>query len=106
MADLRSIGNYAPDLLFMASLAVWAWVIVNRASILAPLPSGAREPVSWPALPVCATFLVTFLLPAFAEALFQRLAGPGKPLSLATVQWRCAVSLAQIVTIVGLLSNT
>jgi len=98
MADLKSIGNSAPNVLFAASLAIWCWLLWTGARKRLPLFSGMREPVSWPALPVCATFLVAFFLPIF----IMRLAAPTS--SLSALQLRTAASVVQIVAIVGLLA--
>ena len=65
MADLKNIGNCAQHVLFAASLAVWVWLLWNGVRRRATLPLVAHEPVSWPALPVCATFLVVYFLPQF-----------------------------------------
>lgn len=104
MADLETNGNYVPSLLIAASLGIWAWVLANRDSLWAPPSQAARERVSWPALPVCATFLTAFLLPLFAAVLIRQQAALDDPLSLVNVKWQCAFSVAQIVTIVGLLA--
>jgi membrane protease YdiL (CAAX protease family) len=98
MADLDSIGNRVLLGLFAASLAVWVRVLWNGLLGRATLPLEAREGVSWPALPVCATFLVAFFLPA----LVVQTSGPLKDLSRA--QQGCLVAVAQIATIVGLLA--
>jgi membrane protease YdiL (CAAX protease family) len=98
MADFTSIGKFAPYALFAASLAVWCWVLWSVAQRRWRLFIGMREPVSWPALPVCATFLVAFFLPVVVIHL------AGSTNSLLKVQLLSAASAGQILAIVGLLA--
>jgi uncharacterized protein len=100
MADLKSIGNSATNVLFAASLAMWALVLARKSLGKSPLSPQPQEQVVWPALPVCATFLVAFFLPVFIVSL----AAPGEKLSLAAVQWRCVGLAAQGLVVVGLLA--
>jgi hypothetical protein len=98
MADSGDIGNQAPNVLFAASLAIWVWVLWNVLRRRAPVPMAPREPVSWPALPVCATFLVAFYLPALVVPMIATLK------ELSRVQQGCLAKVAQIALVVGLLA--
>src|SRR5207302_380638 len=98
MADFDGIGNLVQLVLFRTSLAIWLWVLWNVLRRRAPLPMAPREPVSWPALPVCATFLVAFYLPA----LVIQMTAPLKELSRA--QQGCLAAVTQMAIVVGLLA--
>jgi hypothetical protein len=99
MADFDSTGNQVVGVLFGASLAVWMWWLLGDGlRRRAPLPMAPREPVSWPALPVCATFLVAFYLPALLVQMTPAL----KELSRA--QQGCLAAVSQMAIVVGLLA--
>jgi hypothetical protein len=100
MADLKSIGNSAMYVLFAGSLVVWALVLTKRAMGRPLLPEPAMDPVSWPAVPVFATFVVAMVVPPF----IMRLAGSTDSFSLAAVQWRALGMAAQGLAVAGLLS--
>lgn len=100
MADLDSIGKSALLAWLAASLVVWgriAWTLVRTGN--APIPKVERQPVSWPGVPVCATFLAALLIPSFIVAYVQPERG-----SLAMIQWGAAARLIQIAATVGLLA--
>src|SRR5262249_15295624 len=98
MADSAGIGNQILFVLFAASVAVWACVFWNALRGRAPLPPAPRESVSWPALPVCATFLVAFYLPLLVVQITRGLK------DLPRVEQLCIANVAQIATVVGLLA--
>jgi membrane protease YdiL (CAAX protease family) len=100
MADLKSIGNYAATVLFLASLAVWVLVLWKKFYGLPALAQKPQEPVAWPALPVFATFVVAMVLPQFITGL----AVSAGRLSLAAVQWRALAMAVQGLVVIGLLS--
>ncbi|MBI3865959.1 MAG: CPBP family intramembrane metalloprotease [Planctomycetia bacterium] len=104
MADRVLIGNCVVYALCAGSAVVWAVVIARKARGRPPLEPIAAQPISWPAAPVCATFLVAFVLPDFIMQFvawrFELPAG----LSLIKVQWRCASLAAQAAAIVGLMA--
>lgn len=105
MADRELLGNCAMGALLAGSAVVWSTVFVRwRTRKAPPLERVAQEPVSWPAAPMCATFLVAFLMPVLVSWLVTERVGKLPPLSLASVQWKCAGIVAQIITVVGLLA--
>src|SRR5579859_355326 len=100
MADWKNLGNSAPNVLFVASLSVWAALLVRKCRGKPILEPWSQEPVPWPALPMCATFLVAFFMPVFIVAL----AAPGERVSIAAIRWSCAGLAGQALTVVGLLA--
>lgn len=100
MADLASVGKSALLAWIVASLVVWgrvAWRLLWARS--APIPKLERQPVSWPGVPVCATFLTALLLPSFIIVYVSPAHG-----SLGMIEWGMAARLVQIAAIVGLLA--
>ncbi len=104
MADRELIGNCAQLILCGGSVAIWVLVVARKVRRLPPLEPVEERPVSWPVAPVCATFLVAYLLPQFLMAGVSSWIGPRERVSLATVQWQCACLVAQIITVVALLA--
>ncbi len=100
MADLKSIGNSAAAVLFVGSLAVWVLILWKKFYGLPALAQKPQEPVSWPALPVFATFVVAMVLPQFVIGL----AVSTDRHSLAAVQWRALAMAVQGLVVIGLLS--
>jgi len=98
MADSTGIGNQILFVLFVASVAVWVCVLWNALRGRAPLPAAPRASVSWPALPVCATFLLAFYLPVLVVQITRGLK------DLPRVEQLCIANVAQIATVVGLLA--
>jgi membrane protease YdiL (CAAX protease family) len=107
MADLKSIGNSATQLLFAGSLAVlfagslavWVLIIWKMVRGLPPLAKRDQEPVAWPAVPVFATFVVAMVFPQFILGL--ALSADSTP--LAKVQWRAVAMAVQGLSVAGLL---
>src|SRR5579863_2481448 len=100
MSDLQSISNSAVENgLFAASLAAWMFILWQTWRRGAPLASVPSEPVSWPALPVCATFIAALVVPQFIIGL----RGPLARYSLGTVQWHALAMAVQGLVVVGLL---
>lgn len=105
MADRELIGNCLYGGLLSGSVLVWCAICgVWKARGTAPLTPAEPHPVSWRAAPVCATFLVAYLLPTFLMTWIASRFGPLDRLSLANVQWQCLCVVVQIVTVVGLLA--
>lgn len=113
MADLESIGKLINLRVawLAASLVLWAWVLVRLVTTgRAPIPRAPRQLVSWPGVPVCATFVAALLIPAFLLSLAQTLAPNLVGLfrepegALALVQWNLAMRLVQIGVILRLLA--
>lgn len=100
MAELKDIGNSALNVLFAGSLAVWMMIFWNARRRRAPLAAVPREPVAWPALQVCATFLVALIVPQFVIGR----AGSVDPFSLAAVQRHALAMALQGLAVVGLLT--
>ena len=100
MADLKTIGNSVMCALIVGSAAVWLKVALRGINRQPPLELVPQQTVPWPAVPVCATFLVAFFLPVFVV----HWASPLEPLSLAKVQWSCLAQVGQVLAIVGLLA--
>ncbi len=99
MADLKTIINCAKYGLFGASLAVWIFILWKASRGRPVLALQPQEPVSWPSLPVGATFLVAYTLPL----LLVGLVAPGD--MLRGVQARCGALVIQGLVVVGLLSR-
>ncbi|MGE5191733.1 MAG: lysostaphin resistance A-like protein [Deltaproteobacteria bacterium] len=99
MADLKSIGNSARDVLFAGSLALWVLVFWRKSRGVPSLSQKAQGPVAWPAVPVFATFVMAMVLPQFIIGM----AGAEERLSLAAVQWRALAMAVQGLIVVGLL---
>lgn len=99
MAEWKDLGNSVSFVLYAGSLAVWLKILIRQINGQPPLSLREQQPVCWAAPPVCATFLVAFFLPTFIIALAGRLADHSSD----AVRWHLACSLAQMVTVVGLL---
>jgi membrane protease YdiL (CAAX protease family) len=99
MADLKSIGNSATQLLFAGSLAVWVLILWKAFRGLPPLPKKEQGPVSWAAVPVFATFVVAMVFPQFILGL--ALSQDSTPLE--KVQWRAVAMAVQGLSVAGLL---
>jgi len=99
MADLKSIGNSVLSGLFAVSFAVWMHIIWNACRRRAPLARVPREPVSWHALAVFATFLIALTVP---HSLF-RLQAPVDRTALQTVQRHMLTMALQGLAVAGVL---
>ena len=99
MADLEPISNSVRLALSAGSLAVWMSILWNAGRGRAPLAGAPREPVSWQALPVFATFLVALVVPEFV----LRLRGPVDRFSLEAVQGHTLAMALQGLAVVSVL---
>jgi CAAX protease family protein len=100
MADLKDIGNSVMWALLVGCAFVWLRVAQRATKRQPPLELVSQEPVSWPAVPACATFLVAFFLPAvIVHGVGQR-----DPTALQKIQWNCLAQIGQVLAIVGLLA--
>lgn len=99
MADLTLIGNAVLNVLFAASTTIWLAIFWNACQRRAPLARVPREPVSWPAVAVCATFLVALIVPQFIVGL----RGSVDRFSLKAVQWHALAMALQGLAVVGVL---
>jgi len=114
MADWEGIGKIALLLRgawLAASLAVWGCIVWKLALTgRATVSRVERQGVSWPGVPVCATFLAALLAPAFLLALADLVVPELVPTlnqpaqALALIQWNLAMRVVQIAVIVGLLA--
>ena len=104
MADRELIGNCALVALCAGSCAVWGIVVARKARGLPPLELVEQPAVSWRVAPVCATFLVAYLMPTFVMTAVSAHIGSREHVSLVHVQWQCAYLVAQVITVVGLLA--
>src|SRR5262245_22233000 len=99
MADLKSIGNSAANVLFAASVIVWMYILWKARRRRPPLVQVPHTGVPWPALVVCATFLVALIVPQFVVGL----RGPVDRFSVQAVQLACLSMALQGLSVVGVL---